>query len=73
MFFVRPADVDVSVSGVSAVSVAGPMGIFVCPPLFWPVGNQAEVCTAIYRVAYEQLMAALAPSKFQRAVEPSMN
>ena len=71
MFFLRTSDLDTPVSGVDGAPVA--IGVVVCPPLFWPAANQAESWTAIYRLAYEQLLAAFVPSKFQRALEPSMN
>jgi hypothetical protein len=73
MFFLRPIDVDSSFNSVGAGPEAMGMGVLVCPPLFWPAMNQSESWTAIYRLAYEQLLAAFAPSKFQRAIEPSMN
>jgi hypothetical protein len=41
--------------------------------MFWPPSNPVESWSAIYRLAYQQLMDALAPSPFQRAIEPSMN
>ena len=71
MFFLRPSDFDQSMIRGSAAPV--PIGILVCPPLFWPPSNQAESWSAIYRLAYEQLVAAFAPSAFQRMIEPSTN
>jgi hypothetical protein len=70
MFFLPPSNFDQSMSlGSESVSV----GVLVCPPLFWPTSHQAENWSAIYRLAYEQLMAAFAPSPFQRMIEPSAN
>ncbi len=70
MFFLPPSDFDRSTSLASGpVSI----GVMVCPPLFWPPSNQAETWSAIYRLAYEQLIAAFAPSPFQRMIEPSAN
>jgi hypothetical protein len=70
MFFLRPSNFDQSmISGPEPVSI----GILVCPPFFWPSSNQAESWSAIYRLAYEQLSASLAPSPFQRMIEPSTN
>jgi hypothetical protein len=70
MFFLRPSEFDLSMSlGSEPVST----GVLVCPPLFWPHSNQAESWSAIYRLAYEQLVAAIAPSAFQRMIEPSAN
>jgi hypothetical protein len=70
MFFLPPSVFDRSVSeGSGPVSI----GVLVCPPLFWPQTDQAESWSAIYRMAYEQLIAAFAPSPFQRMVEPSAN
>jgi hypothetical protein len=70
MFFLPPSDFNPSTRpGSESVSI----GVLVCPPFFWPTSNQAESWAAIYRLAYEQLMAAFAPSPFQRMIEPSAN
>jgi hypothetical protein len=74
MFFLRP----VGPSGqdqVAASQAVGPVaGQFViCAPFMWQVQPSAETWTAIYRLAYEQLVIALGPSKFQRALQPSLN
>jgi hypothetical protein len=73
MFFLHPIDGDSTPQSVCAESVPMTMGILVCPLMFWPPASQAASWTAIYRLAYEQLLAAFAPSPFQRALEPSMN
>jgi hypothetical protein len=39
----------------------------------WQGQPSAESWTAIYRLAYEQLVIAFGPSRFQRALEPSLN
>ncbi len=73
MFFLRssgPAPLGPSDS-MQTVSPASMM--LVCAPLFWPAQPTAENWQAIYRVAYEQFMVAIAPSPFQRALEPSLN
>jgi hypothetical protein len=71
MYFLRSSDLDPSASGIHGAP--GAIGVVVCSPLFWPAANQAESWSAIYRLAYEQLVAAFSPSKFQRSLEPSMN
>jgi hypothetical protein len=70
MFFLPPSEFVRSMSPGSG-SFSG--GVLVCPPLFWQASNPAEGWSAIYRLAYEQLMAAYAPSPFQRMIEPSAN
>ena len=65
MFFLRPIDVDSSFNSVGAGSQTMGMGVLVCPPLFWPAIDQSESWAAIYRLAYEQLLSAFAPSNFQ--------
>ena len=70
MFFLPPSNFDRSLN-LETESVA--VGVLVCPPLFWPTSHQEESWAAIYRLAYEQLMAAFAPSAFQRMTEPSTN
>jgi hypothetical protein len=74
MFFPRshgPAPFDSS-DNMHAISGAT-QPLLVCPPLLWPVQQSAESWQAIYRLAYEQLVIAIAPSPFQRALEPSLN
>ena len=73
MFFLRTVELDSSLQGVAGAVGTAPAGIVVCAPLLWPSTNPAESWTAIYRLAYEQGLAAFAPSKFQRALEPCMN
>jgi hypothetical protein len=68
MYFLPPSKSDLASSLPSPI-----VGIVVCPPMFWPPSNPVESWSAIYRLAYQQLMDALAPSSFQRAIEPSMN
>jgi hypothetical protein len=41
--------------------------------MMWAAAQTAESWQAIYRLAYEQLVTAFAPSPFQRALEPSLN
>jgi hypothetical protein len=74
MFFLRP----VGPSGLdqfAASQAAGPVaGQFViCAPMIWQAQPSAESWAAIYRLAYEQLVIAFGPSRFQRALEPSLN
>ena len=74
MFFLRassPAPLDSSDSMHTISAVSPPL--FVCPPLLWPAQQTAEGWQAIYRLAYEQFVMAMAPSSFQRAIEPSLN
>jgi hypothetical protein len=68
MYFLSPSKSDWASSLPSPV-----VGMLVCPPMFWPPSNSVESWSAMYRLAYEQIMDALAPSSFQRAIEPSMN
>lgn len=68
MFLLRPSDFDLPMC-VRPESVA----VMVCPALFWPPSNQAQTWSAIYHLAYEQLIAAFAPSPLQRMIEPSAN
>jgi len=74
MFFPRPVGpfgLDLS---VAMQAVAPGHGQFViCAPIMWQPQVSADSWTAIYRLAYEQLVIALSPSKFQRALEPSLN
>jgi hypothetical protein len=70
MFFLPPPSFDQSVvQGPAPVSVA----VMFWPGQFCPPAIQAQNWEAIYRMAYEQLIAAFAPSAFQRMIEPSMN
>jgi hypothetical protein len=70
MFYLRSPNSNQSMSaGSDAVSTTA----LVCPPGFWPASNQADSWSAIYRVAYEQVVATFAPSAFQRMIEPSAN
>jgi hypothetical protein len=74
MFFLRP----VGPSGLDqSVAMQVPAPVFgqflVCAPMMWQAQSVAESWTAIYRLAYEQLVIASGPSKFQRALEPSLN
>jgi hypothetical protein len=74
MFFQRsngPAPIDPSDSMHASSAATHPL--LVCPPLLWPTQQSAESWQAIYRLAYEQLVMAVAPSPFQRALEPSLN
>ncbi len=74
MFFLRsngPAHLDASDS-MHTISPAGHQWL-VCPPLLWPAQQSAESWQAIYRLAYEQFVTAIAPSAFQRTIEPSVN
>lgn len=75
MFFLRPvgpSGLDPSVA-MHAVGVgAGPF-VVICAPIMWQAQPSAESWTAIYRLAYEQLVIAFGPSNFQRALEPSLN
>jgi hypothetical protein len=74
MFFLRPIALPGPEPSVAMLAlVAGPNGFVICPPLQWPAQQPAETWSAIYRLAYEQLIVAFAPSKFQRAIEPSLN
>jgi len=52
-------------------STAGPV-VMICPAMNLGV-SAPESWQAIYRLAYEQARAALAPSKLQRMLEPSTN
>jgi hypothetical protein len=70
MFFLRSPNSNPSM-GAWSDSVS--MTALVCPPVFWPAANQADSWSAIYRVAYEQVVATFAPSAFQRMIEPSAN
>ena len=74
MFFLRsPASAHLDASdSMHTNSPAGHQWL-VCPPLFWPAHQSAESWQAIYRLAYEQFVTAIAPSAFQRAIEPSLN
>jgi len=74
MFFLRPVGPSGLEQSASAQSVAlGSTNFLVCAPLFWPAQQSSEGWAAIYRLAYEQLVIAFGPSKFQRAIEPSLN
>ena len=68
MFYLNPSD-----SGQTTNLGSEAVGMMLCPPLMWPQSNQADAWLAIYRLAYEQLLAAFAPSPFQRMIEPSSN
>jgi hypothetical protein len=70
MLFLRPSDFNPSMN-VWADAVS--MNVLVCPPLLWPSANQAHSWSAIYQLAYEQLIATFALSPFQRMIEPSAN
>ncbi len=74
MFFLRsngPANLSPSDS-MHAQTGMTPL-LLVCPPLLWPAQQSADSWQAIYRLAYEQFVMAIAPSPFQRAIEPSLN
>jgi hypothetical protein len=74
MFFlhrVEPNALD-SPGGQHAIMTASTICL-VCPPLAWQAQQSAGGWQAIYRLAYEQLIVAFAPSPFQRALEPSVN
>jgi hypothetical protein len=74
MYFLHPIALASAQPSVALLAlVAGPSAVLVCPPLQWPGHQHGENWSAIYRLAYEQLMVAFAPSKFQRALEPSLN
>jgi hypothetical protein len=70
MFFLR--SVDFSQPAHLAPGPAS-VGVIVCPLMYWAPSVHAEGWFAIYRLAHEQVMKAIAPSAFQRMVEPSMN
>jgi hypothetical protein len=70
MFFLSSSDFNPS---TRAGSESASVGVLVCPPIYWATSHQVESWSAIYRIAYEQLMAAFAPSPFQRMIEPSAN
>ena len=74
MFFIRPVSqsgLELSV-GVQAVA-SGSAPFVMCGPIIWNAQPSAETWVAIYRLAYEQFVSAFGPSKFQRALEPSLN
>jgi hypothetical protein len=74
MFFLRP--VEPSLLGLTACTQNVPQasnGFLICGPLLWPANQSGESWQAIYCLAYKQLVLALAPSPFQRAIEPSIN
>jgi hypothetical protein len=74
MFFLRPVGLSGLDQSAATGSVAPASGQFViCAPIIWQAQPWAESWTAIYRLAYEQLVIAFGPSKFQRALEPSLN
>jgi hypothetical protein len=76
MFFLRPITSSVADQPVAMLAlVNGSSNSFViCPPLVWPAQQPSlESWSAIYRLAYEQLMIAFGPSRFQRAIQPSLN
>jgi hypothetical protein len=74
MFFLRPVGPS-GLDQVAAAQAVGPVAgqFLICAPLMWQAQPSAESWTAIYRLAYEQLVIACGPSKFQRALEPSLN
>jgi hypothetical protein len=74
MFFLSPvalAGPEPSVAMLAVMPVSS--GFMVCPPLLWPSQQPVESWSAIYRLAYEQFVIAFGPSRFQRAIEPSLN
>jgi hypothetical protein len=74
MFFIRPVGPSGLELSVAMQAVAPGSGPFViCGPIMWQTQPAAETWVAIYRLAYEQLVKAFGPSKFQRALEPSLN
>jgi hypothetical protein len=75
MYFLRPvglSDLDQS-AAISPVAGAMPGPFVICAPLLWQGQSSVDCWTAIYRLAYEQLLIAVRPSQFQRALEPSLN
>jgi hypothetical protein len=74
MFFLRPVGPSGLNPSVAMQAVAPSSGQFVIyAPIMWQGQPSAESWTAIYRLAYEQLVIAFGPSRFQRALEPSLN
>jgi hypothetical protein len=74
MFFLRPvgpSGLDPTASTHTQATACS--NVVVCPPMMWQAPQTAESWHAIYRLAYEQLVTAFAPSPFQRALEPSLN
>jgi hypothetical protein len=74
MFLLRPVGPsghDQSIAMQVPAQVSGQF--LICAPMMWQAQSSAESWTAIYRLAYEQLVIAFGPSKFQRAIEPSLN
>jgi hypothetical protein len=70
MFFVRPSNLEPpAILGPVPASTA----VAIWPVPFWAPAIQPQNWDAIYRLAYEQGLAAVAPSAFQRMLEPSMN
>jgi hypothetical protein len=47
--------------------------VLVCPTFSWPRSISPEILFALYKWSYQQAIATLAPSRFQRLLEPSMN
>jgi hypothetical protein len=70
MFYIH-SSVSERSNGLSSETPA--IGIVVCAPMFWPQTASSVTWTEIYRLAHEQLLAAFAPSPFQRMIEPSAN
>ena len=74
MFFLRPVGPSgLDLSAAMQAVASGPGQFVVCAPIMWQMQTSAESWTAIYRLAYEQLVIAFGPSKFQRTLEPSLN
>jgi hypothetical protein len=74
MFILCPVGPSGLEQSASAQAVAlGSSGFLVCPPMFWPAQQSSASWAPIYRLAYEQLVIAFGPSRFQRAIEPSLN
>ena len=68
MFFIRP----VGPSGLDHLPPCSrlrrfPVTFLMFGPMMWQTQPTAESWAAIYRLAYEQLVIAFGPSKFQRA------
>jgi hypothetical protein len=71
MFFIHQCHLDLLRNRQESDSVSA--GVVIFSPLFWPSSHHAESSIAIYLAAYKHFLAASAPSRFQRSIEPSMN
>jgi hypothetical protein len=74
MFFIRPvgpSGFELSVAMQAGAPGSGPF--LMGGPIVWQTQPAAETWVAIYRLAYEQLVNTFGLSKFQRALEPSLN